>query len=118
MANKKARPAPMTNEKALGILMELYQAEGKKMLTDTDDPNLMSALDRGICALDDAGKQSEAERKIEAAIAYCQSELSRLYEQTIFDPTNGETYCHHLRRNKSSEEFRDEILKILKGEKT
>ena len=107
MANKKARPAPMTNEKALGILMELYQAEGKKMLTDTDDPNLMSALDRGICALDNAGKQSEAEKTIEK-IKVLFATPWKGCEETSSYYTSGVTA--------GLNEARHMILKILEGD--
>ena len=55
----------MNNDQAMERLMKLYQAEGEKILTGTDDSELMSALD---CAFG-------AFQALEEAILYCNRTL-------------------------------------------
>ena len=42
----------MNNVQATNRLMQIYQAEGEKMISGTEDAELMSAIDYALCALD------------------------------------------------------------------
>ena len=67
----------MDNARAINKLIEIYQAEGEKMLFGTEDSELMSAIDCAICALEEAEQTRIRETATESLTIYDLSKISK-----------------------------------------